>query len=65
MKLLKSQKNILFKIIENSDSLSPSQFEIVENKTNQGWNTSIKFKASDYYFGIFESTEYGRFLRQI
>lgn len=50
MKLLTSQKNILFDTIKN-ESLSPSQFELEELNYSSGLcNTNIKFKGSEYFF---------------
>lgn len=58
MKLLISQKDKLFEIIENDNNFTPSQFEI--NEICQGGNkimTEFKFKNSDYYYKFFPDTE--------
>ncbi len=59
MKLLLTQKNQLFKFIENQKSFSPIQFDLEESDEeddNQGvW---IEFKESEYYFVIFENENY-------
>jgi hypothetical protein len=53
MKLLGTQKNELFEVIEES-RLSPILFELVERKNpnNQVDLTSVKYKNSDFYFHI-------------
>ncbi|MCG6191504.1 hypothetical protein [Maribellus maritimus] len=58
MKLLLSQKNELFKFIENRESLTPGQFTINEPQPSSSEDTSIRLKDSDYYFAIFEDSEY-------
>jgi len=58
MKLLISQKDLLFEIIENDNNFAPSQFEIEEYP--QGRNevlTEFKFKNSEYYFRFFHDTD--------
>ena len=58
MKLLNSQKNIFFELIEKNKTFSVNQFTIEEFKsTNNNWITTIKFKNPEYYFSIFEDSE--------
>lgn len=57
MKLLNSQKNIFFELIEKNKTFSVNQFTFEEFKsTNNNWITTIKFKNSEYYFSIFEDS---------
>jgi hypothetical protein len=58
MKLLLSQKNELFKIIEESECLTPGQFNLTETQTDRGGFASIGLKESDYFFRIFEDKNY-------
>lgn len=58
MRLLNSQKNQVFKLIENDENFSPNQFDISELKSEKNWITTIKFKNSEYYFSYFEHPEY-------
>ena len=52
MKLLQSQKNELYRIIESSTELSPLLFELVEERTTN--KTHIRYKSfSDYTFTIY------------
>lgn len=57
MKLLNSQKNQLYKIIESNEFFKPNQFEIEEFKNENNWNTFIEFN-SIYFFKIFENSDY-------
>ncbi|WP_276378888.1 hypothetical protein [Flavobacterium sp. H4147] len=53
MKLLKSQKNSIFEIIQDFDFFSPDQFEVIENETITGYDTIVHFKADkDNYFSF-------------
>lgn len=63
MKLLISQKNELFDLINSTDSFSPSQFEILETKIEgYDYDTKIQFKNSEYFFLMFpERSTGGRF----
>lgn len=56
MKLLKSQTNELFKVIESS-GFSPNQFEIF-NEEEYDNRFEIAFKGTDYNFYLKESTNY-------
>lgn len=58
MKLLLSQKNELFKIIEASEFLTPGQFSFTEHQNDGVDSPSIKLKNSDYNFSIFEDKNY-------
>lgn len=58
MKLLTSQKNTLYQIINYSDVLSPNQFEIIESKENDEYNTKITYKNSDFKFIFQEDKGY-------
>lgn len=61
MKLLISQKDSLFKIIENSEHFSPNQFEIFERKNGGIHDSRIKFKNSNYYFLFCNDRDYSGF----
>ena len=59
MKLLVSQKDEIFDLINNSEWFSPSQFKLIEIGTREkGVNTELKFENSEYYFRFFEQREY-------
>jgi len=58
MKLLLSQKNQLFKIIEGSKFLSPGQFNLTEPQHGDDNSFSINLKKSDYIFTILEDRRY-------
>lgn len=59
MKLLVSQKDELFDLINDSEWFSPSQFKIIETGTKEkGVNTEVKFENSEYYFRFFEQRDY-------
>jgi hypothetical protein len=58
MRLLLSQKNQLFKIIEDSKFLSPGQFSLTEPRHGDDNSFSIKLKNSDYIFTILENIRY-------
>lgn len=58
MRLLLSQKNELFKIIEDSGFLTPAQFYLSEPQNNDKRSVSINFKNSEYIFNIFEDRNY-------
>jgi hypothetical protein len=58
MKLLLSQKNELYKIIEDTQSLSPNQFSIIEPKNDREGDISILLKNTDFVFKIFEDKRY-------
>lgn len=58
MRLLLSQKNELFKIIEKSKDLTPGQFSLTEPQNDGDDSPSIELKNSDYIFSIYESKEY-------
>jgi len=59
MKLLTSQKDYIFEIIQEDNYFSPYQFEIVESEN--GAQTSIFFKNSDYFFQFIDSDYYSKF----
>lgn len=63
MKLLISQKDELFDLIEYTSYFSPSQFEIEEIlQKNSDYVTEIRFKKSDFFFRLIpESTYQGIF----
>ncbi len=50
MKLLVSQKDEIFDLIDCSDFFSPSQFKFVEIQSTEGIITEINFEDSDYHF---------------
>lgn len=59
MKLLRSQKNEIYAIIEKESKLDPNQFEFEEIQSKFDSipiATSLKFKASDYFF-TFETNQ--------
>ncbi|NEM98632.1 hypothetical protein [Pontibacter burrus] len=58
MKLLLSQKNELFNIIEESENLTPAQFNLSEPSTDSNGFSSISLKESEYYFNIFKDQNY-------
>lgn len=58
MKLLPSQKNILFKFIEGHRSLSPNQFDFLDDSPGGVPRTLIRFKNSEFFFKISDSEEY-------
>lgn len=58
MRLLLSQKNELFKIIEFSKFLTPGQFSLKEPQDGHDNSFSINLRNSDYNFTIFEDTNY-------
>ena len=59
MKLLVSQKDELFELINTSEWFTPSQFKLIENVTKEnGVNTEIIFENSDYYFRFLEQRQY-------
>lgn len=58
MKLLQSQRNQIFEIIQEY-GLTPIQFEIYDTRKNLNSttiNTKVKFKSSDFYFSFETST---------
>ncbi len=56
MKLLTSQKNSIYEIIEKIDFFSPNHFEIVENVLMGEYNTRFELKANrSYYFNFFDT----------
>jgi hypothetical protein len=63
MKLLTSQKDELFDLIEASKYFSPSQFDIKEiQQKHNDFITEIRFKNSDFFFMLIpESTYQGIF----
>ncbi len=54
MKLLPSQKNTLYDLIEQNEYFSPMQFDIVENLKGNTV-TVVKFNKSDYFFKFIQS----------
>ena len=58
MKLLISQKNQLFSLIETEIFFNPNQFNISEHQSEEKWITTIGFKNSEYYFKFFDHPEY-------
>lgn len=56
MKLLLSQKNDFFEMIEQSKELNPNQFSYIEKTGREGDNYvdyfAIKHKSSDFYFRV-------------
>jgi hypothetical protein len=56
MKLLTSQKNSIFELIQDDDFFSPNQFEIVENDLMGEFKTRLEFKANrSFYFNFFDT----------
>ena len=55
MKLLLSQKDEIFEIINNFKSFSPNQFELNEDLDNS--RTILHFKKSEYYFKFLSNNE--------
>jgi hypothetical protein len=56
MKLLQSQKNSLFEVIEEIDFFSHNQFELVENDSMGDFKTRIEFRANrNFYFAFFDT----------
>jgi len=61
MKLLISQKNELFDLIEKTDYFTPLQFELIETSSKKGdIFTEVTFKDTTYYFKYFLDKEYYR-----
>jgi hypothetical protein len=58
MKLLKSQKNSIFEIIQGFDFFSPDQFEIIENDTHLGYETLVYFKEDKSSYFSFKDSKY-------
>ena len=57
MKLLLSQKNLLFEEIKKTNYFNPKDFEISESYSNIK-STKIKYIESDYYFLMFNDNQY-------
>ena len=56
MKLLTSQKNLIFELIQDNDFFSPNQFEVVENDLMGEFKTRLEFKANrSFYFSFFDT----------
>ncbi|ENA1796347.1 conserved hypothetical protein [Flavobacterium psychrophilum] len=56
MKLLTSQKNSLFELIQKVDFFSHNQFELIEKDITGVFNTHIEYKANkDFYFRFIDS----------
>lgn len=56
MKLLTSQKNSIFKIIQDNDFFSPNHFEIIESALMGEYKTRFEFKANrSFYFNFFDT----------
>lgn len=56
MKLLTSQKNSLFDLIQQVDFFSHNQFELIEKHISGVSNTHIEYKANkDFYFRFIDS----------
>lgn len=56
MKLLTSQKNSLFEIIQSLDFFSHNQFELIEKDIKGVCDTHIEYKANkDFYFRFIDS----------
>lgn len=60
MKLLLSQKNELYTVIEESECLTPKQFSLTETQNDRGGFASINLKESDYTFRIFKDENYAK-----
>ncbi|KAA5531886.1 hypothetical protein [Paenimyroides baculatum] len=58
MKLLQSQKNSLFEIIESNDFFSHNQFELVEIDSSGNFKTSIVFKSNRTFYFAFYASEF-------
>ena len=62
MKLLISQKNSLFEIIQELDFFSHNQFELIENDVMESYTTYIEYKANKDFFFRFLDSEYNNTL---
>lgn len=58
MRLLRTQKNVLFKIIESFQDLSPNQFSFENIELSDRDAVSIRFSNSEFQFLIFEDLQY-------
>ena len=59
MKLLISQKDELFDLIEDTDYFTPSQFDIKEiPQQHDDYITEIRFKNSDFFFRLIPESSY-------
>ena len=62
MKLLISQRDYLFDLIERSEYFAPSQFELTEKKQKSNeYTTELRLKNSDYFFYFFLKAHQGLF----
>ncbi|SEA03150.1 hypothetical protein SAMN05443667_101674 [Flavobacterium gillisiae] len=62
MKLLTSQKNSLFEIIQNFEFFSHNQFEIIEDDVMGSYTTYIEYKANKGFNFRFLDSEYNNTL---
>lgn len=58
MRLLLSQKNEFYKIIEGIQFLSPIQFSFIEPTNAEGGSISISLKDTEFIFSIYEDLHY-------
>ncbi len=58
MKLLTSQKNLIFELIQENDYFSHNQFELIESETMGEHHTRIQFKSNQSYYFKFLGSEY-------
>jgi hypothetical protein len=58
MKLLKTQKNSLFDIIQEIDFFSHNQFEFIENESEGKHKTSIQYTPDKNFFFSFTDSKY-------
>ncbi|UTN05155.1 hypothetical protein L0669_04430 [Flavobacterium bizetiae] len=57
MKLLKTQKNSLFDIIQEIDFFSHNQFEFIENESEGTYNTRIQYNPDKSFFFSFTDSK--------
>lgn len=62
MKLLTSQKNLLFEIIQNFEFFSHNQFEIIEDDVMGSYTTYIEYRANKGFYFRFLDSEYNNTL---
>jgi hypothetical protein len=58
MKLLTSQKNSIFELIQDIDFFSPNHFEIIEDDLMGEYKTRIEYKSNRSFYFNFLDTEY-------
>lgn len=58
MKLLTSQKNLIFELIQDFDFFSPNHFEIIENDVMGEYKTQFELKSNRNFYFNFCETDY-------